>query len=166
MKSAILAIVMLGLSAAASAQQQEGPPLAPGELQSLFDGYAVVEAQKFVGLDDTQFAAFLPKYRALQENRRRNLQQRMRLIQELNRMTNARAGELAETELRDRLRALYELEDRTAADLRKAREAIDQTLNLRQQARFRVFEEQMEQRKLQLLMRARQAARGQRPRAQ
>ena len=35
--------------------------------------------------------------------------------------------------------------------------AIDQVLDLRQQARFRVFEEQMDRRKLELVMRARQA---------
>ena len=35
-------------------------------------------------------------------------------------------------------------------------EAIDQLLDIRQQAKFRVFEEQMERRKLELVMRARQ----------
>ena len=38
-------------------------------------------------------------------------------------------------------------------------EAVDQVLDLRQQARFRVFEEQMERRKVELLLRARQANR-------
>ena len=46
--------------------------------------------------------------------------------------------------------------------MRKAYEAIDQVLDLRQQAQFRVFEELMERRKLELVMRARQANR-QRP---
>jgi hypothetical protein len=34
-------------------------------------------------------------------------------------------------------------------------EALNQVLDVRQQARFRVFEEQMERRKMELLMRAR-----------
>jgi len=43
--------------------------------------------------------------------------------------------------------------------VKKAYEAIDQILNLRQQAKFRVFEELMERRKLELVTRARQANR-------
>ena len=38
---------------------------------------------------------------------------------------------------------------------RQAMEGLNQVLDLRQQARFRVFEEQMERRKVELLMRAR-----------
>ena len=41
----------------------------------------------------------------------------------------------------------------------KAYDAIDQVLDLRQQAQFRVFEEQMERRKIELVTRARQANR-------
>jgi len=41
-------------------------------------------------------------------------------------------------------------------------DGIDQTLDVRQQARFRVFEQEIEQRKLQLLMRARQQNRANR----
>ena len=52
--------------------------------------------------------------------------------------------------------ALQELESRTAAEMRKAYNALDEVLDVRQQARFRVFEEQIERRKIELLMRARQ----------
>ena len=40
--------------------------------------------------------------------------------------------------------------------MRKAYNALDEVLDIRQQARFRVFEEQIERRKIELLMRARQ----------
>ena len=53
--------------------------------------------------------------------------------------------------IRDRLKSLDEIEGRLAADLRKAYEAIDQILDIRQQAKFRVFEENMERRKLELV---------------
>ena len=58
--------------------------------------------------------------------------------------------------LRDGLKALQDLDARTAAEIKKAYEGIDQVLDLRQQARFRVFEEQMERRKIELVTRARQ----------
>jgi hypothetical protein len=43
--------------------------------------------------------------------------------------------------------------------VKKAYDAIDQVLDVRQQAKFRVFEELMERRKLELVTRARQANR-------
>jgi hypothetical protein len=58
--------------------------------------------------------------------------------------------------LKDRLKALQDLEIRTAADVRKAFDAVDQVLDVRQQAQFRVFEELMERRKIDLVTRARQ----------
>ena len=58
--------------------------------------------------------------------------------------------------LKERLTALQELESRTAAEMRRAYNAIDEVLDVRQQARFRVFEDQVERRKVELLMRARQ----------
>ena len=43
------------------------------------------------------------------------------------------------------------------------RKSIDEVLDVRQRLRFRVFEEQMERRKFDLLMRARQANRARNP---
>jgi hypothetical protein len=62
------------------------------------------------------------------------------------------------------LNGLREADERGAAELKRAYEAVDETLDVRQQARFRVFEERMEQQKLELLMRARQNARASRGR--
>jgi hypothetical protein len=142
-------------SPAQEAQQGEGLP--PREVQQLLDGYAVIQGQEFLGLNDTQFAQFLPKFKALLETRRRNETERLRALVELNRMTNPRGNARAsENDLRERLRMLREAESRTANEIEKARDAVDQTLDVRQQARFRVFEEQIERRKLQLLMQVRQ----------
>ena len=142
----------------AQQQQDVAPPFAPGEVQKLLDGYAVIQAQEYLGLSDAQFGPFLPKLRALQDARRRNEQERIRLLQELRRLTNpnGRAGQVPESEIRDRVRALKELETRAVSDIQRAYEGIDQVLDVRQQARFRIFEQEIEQRKLQLLMRARQ----------
>jgi hypothetical protein len=167
-------IGFLGVLAAptvTSAQRQQLPAdegqapqgLPPREVQQLLDGYAVIQGQQFLGLTDAQFAQFLPKFRALQETRRRNEMERLRLLMELNRMTNARNNaQIPESDVRDRLRMLKEVESRSVSEIQKARDVLDQTLDLRQQARFRVFEEQIEQRKLQLLMQVRQN-RGNRP---
>jgi hypothetical protein len=54
------------------------------------------------------------------------------------------------------------LDDRSAVELRRAYDALDEVLDVPQQARFRMFEEMIERRKLDLLMRARQRTAGRR----
>ena len=71
-------------------------------------------------------------------------------------MTAARAATVDEATIRERLKALDDLESRAGTEIQQQRIAIDQVLNPTQQARFRIFEETMEQRKIELLMRARQ----------
>jgi hypothetical protein len=131
--------------------------MTPGEIQKLFDAYLVMEAQQALALSDEQYAPFLTRLRVLQETRRRNQQERNRLMGELQRLTNPRqAARADDAVLKERLSTLQELESRTAAELRKAYTSIDEVLDLRQQARFRIFEEQIERRKIELLLRARQ----------
>ena len=60
-----------------------------------------------------------------------------------------------DAKLKERLKAVQDLEMRAQVDVKKAYEAIDEVLDVRQQAKFRVFEENMERRKLDLVMRAR-----------
>jgi hypothetical protein len=146
-----------GQGRAAGAQQADRLELA--ELQRLFDAYTVMQTQEALQLDDGQFGQFLPKLKALQETRRRNEQARARLVGELGRLT-APSAAFDETAARDRLQALQELEGRSAAELRRAYDAIDAQLDVRRQARFRVFEQNMERRKLQLMLRARRGAPG------
>jgi uncharacterized protein (DUF1778 family) len=146
-----------GQGRAAAAQQADRLDIA--ELQRLFDAYTVMQAQDALQLDDAQFGQFLPKLKALQDTRRRNEQARNRLVAELGRLT-APSASADEAAVRDRLRELQELEGRAAADLRRAYDTVDQQLDVRRQARFRVFEQSMERRKLQLMLRARRGAPG------
>jgi hypothetical protein len=167
MKTPAICLILLLAATAASAQPRGGKldtpaPFGAGEIQKLLDGYAIVQAQEFVGLSDAQFGTVLPRLRALQDVRRQGEQERLRLLIELRRLTNPRA-QTGEAEIRDRMRALRDLQARSAGEVQRAYDAIDQLLDIRQQARFRVFEQELEQRKLQLLMRARQQNRANRP---
>ena len=131
----------------------------PAQVQQLFDAMLVMQAQEALSLNEQQYARFLMRLRVLQDARRRNQQERNRLIAELQRLTNPRVvrQNVPESDIKERLVALQELEARSAAELRRAYEGIDEVLDVRQQARFRVFEEQIERRKLELIGRARQA---------
>jgi hypothetical protein len=158
--AAALLVPASAVRGAAQGRQRGGEPngVSPAEVQRMFDAYALVQAQDALKLTDRQYPEFLKRFRELQEVRRRHQRERLRLLQELRVMTDPDAHS-SETELKGRLKLLQDLDARTAADLRQAYDAIDQALDVRQQARFRVFEEQMERRKIELLIRARQATR-------
>ena len=166
-----LAIVfaLFALLAAASfvaAQPPEGAPqrprgaLAPAEVVAMLDAYAVVQAQDALQLNDAQYGTFVTRLKKLQDIRRKNQQTRNQLIQELRRLTAPAAATYDENAIRAGLKSLRDLDDRSAADVRHAYDAIDEVLDVPQQARFRIFEETIERRKLDLLMRARQGAAG------
>jgi len=129
----------------------------PAEIQRMFDSYALIQAQDQLKITDEKFPQFLARFKALQDTRRRNMQERIRLVQELRKLSNDSQGD--ESQMKDRLKALDELDARTQTELARAYDSINQVLDVRQQAKFRVFEENMERRKLELVTRARQANR-------
>jgi hypothetical protein len=132
--------------------------LSPAEVVVMLDAYAMVQAENALQLNDSQFGSFVGRLKTLQETRRKNQRARNQIVQELRRLTAAQVTTIDEAAVRDRLKALRELDDRSAADLRRAYDSLDEVLDVRQQARFRIFEEQLERRKMDLLLRARQRA--------
>ena len=131
MRTIAIAVVALMLTGAVAFAQPAGqaqvpPPMPLGEIQKLLDGYAMVQAQEYLGMTDAQFGPFLPKLQALQAARRRGDQERMRLLMELRRLTNARS-QAPDSEIQNRVRALRDLEVRSVSDIQGAYDAIDQT---------------------------------------
>ena len=145
-----------------NAPLSEDGSVSTAELVTMLDTYAIVQAQRELTLNDTQYAQFVTRLKRLQETRRRNQRERNQLLQDLRKMSGPQAPTpVDEGALRERLRTLREHDDRSAAELRKAYDSLDEVLDVRQQARFRVFEEAIERRKLDLVVRARErAARG------
>jgi hypothetical protein len=163
----LLAAIVIARGGAAAAQRQPAVPpaaagqgdISAGEIQRLYDAYALVQAQEALQLSDEQYGRFVTRLKTLQETRRRHQQARNLILQDLRRLTNPQTGNGDEAAIRERLAALKSGDDRSAIELRKALDGVDEILDVRQQARFRLFEERMEQRKLELLMRARQNVR-------
>jgi hypothetical protein len=160
----IFAIALLALGSSlgpgvASAQQtapnpDDAPNVSPAEIQRMFDAYALVQAQEQLKLGEDQFPQFLARFRALQEVRRRARGERIRALQELTRLSRQEKAD--EGELREALRTLQDVDARAAVETKRASDAVNQMLDLRQQVRFRLFEELMERRKIDLVTRARQ----------
>jgi len=163
----LVALAGVGAAPQVLAQQVPAPPpalpdpaaISPAQIQRLFEAYTVLQAQEALQLSEAQYGRFVTRLKALQEGRRRHQQTRNQILGDIRKLINPQTGSQDETQIADRLRSLRELEERGAAELKKAYEGVDETLDVRQQARFRVFEDRMEQQKLELLMRARQNAR-------
>ncbi len=163
----VLGLLLLLGAAAAQAQDQgrqagpgpraraplRGQGLPAGEVERLFDGYVVMQAQDALKLTDAQFPPFVAKLRILQEVRRRNRQEHRRFVAELARALAT--APVPENELHDVLRRMRDQQLKGADEEQKAYEGIDQVLDPVQQARFRVFEDTVERRKFDLVLRAR-----------
>lgn len=165
----VTSVVALAIASSAAAQPRgrggrgpvpegaDAPGVSPAEIQRMFDSYALIQAQEQLKITDEKFPPFLTRFKALQDTRRRNMAERFRMVQDLRRLSSDATPD--EARLRERLKALDDLDARAAAEVLKGYEAINQVLDLQQQAKFRVFEENMENRKLALVTRARQANR-------
>jgi hypothetical protein len=134
---------------------QEG--VSPAEIQRMFDAYALMQAQELLKIADEQYPQFLSRFKALQDARRKALQDRNRVLQNLRKLVNEPQSD--ENQIKEQIKALQDVDARAIADVKKAYDGVDQVLDVRQQAKFRVFEENMERRKLELVARARQANR-------
>lgn len=158
-------ILLVAASAAAQEQEQpaprgnrNAPPLTNAQVIAMLDAYAIVEAQTFLQLNDEQYGQFVARLKRLQDTRRRNMQLRHKMLQELRRLT-APAAAPDEAVLRERVQALRAFDEQAAQAMRREYDAVDEVLDVRQQARFRLLEERMELRRLDILMRARERAR-------
>ena len=174
----ILTIVLLAAAGTAEAQARqaspdrsprgrtaaEADPLAPAQILNMLDAWAIVQAQETLQIPDDKYAEFVARLKRLQQARRRNQQARNGLLGDLRRLAGPQARQVDEAAIRQRLGALREHDERAAGEIRRAYEELDQVLDTRQQARFRLFEEVLERRKIDLLKRAEQGA--SRPRRQ
>jgi len=99
---AIVAVLSIAAAGPAAAQPGRGraaapdagdvPGVSPGEIQRMFDSYALMQAQDQLKIADDKFPQFLARFKALQDTRRRNLQERTRVIQELRKLVAYKAS--------------------------------------------------------------------------
>src|SRR5688572_13285399 len=66
---------------------QPAGDLSLGEIQRLFDAYAVVQAQEMLKLNDSQYGQFISRLKTLQAARRRGQQARQVILQDLLRLS-------------------------------------------------------------------------------
>ena len=132
--------------------------MTPQQLDQAFDRFMVAQARNALQLTAEQVPAFGPRLQRLQVTRRRAQRQRRLLVQQMNALTQ-KEGAIDDQIVAEELKALDDQGARAEAEIRQAYQEIDAVLTPPQRLRFRAFEVRMEQRKLELISRARQAAR-------
>src|SRR5215472_11623033 len=125
------------------------------QVYTLLDAVVMARAQAALQLNDAQWAPFVQRLLKLQSLQRQHRNQRQRLLREIRQLIGPNATQSADdATITAKTKELDDLEARMAQDEGKALADIDQVLNVRQRAYFRVFLENMERQKLDLLLRA------------
>lgn len=126
------------------------------QVEDYFDQVMLHQARTNLALTDDQFLRFGAGLRRLQVARRQQQRRRLAMVRDLNSLVNA--APFDESAVTSKLKELDDVSAQSTDEIRTAYDAIDRVLTLRQRARFRIFEEMMERRKLDLVSRARQQA--------
>lgn len=126
------------------------------EVQQIVDGWEIATAEKMLELSDQQYVPFLQQLRRLQSGRRQQLMQRQRMLNMLRQTVNQQPA-LEDTTIDARVKQFDDQERRLQQEMQSLHAGIDAVLTPRQRARFRVLQEQMERRKLEVLSRAMRA---------
>ena len=126
------------------------------QVEEYFDQVMLHQARTNLALTDEQFLRFGAGLRRLQVARRQQQRQRLAMVRDLNVLVNATPFD--EVAVTAKLKELDDFSAESTDEIRTAYDSIDRALTLRQRARFRIFEEMMERRKIDLVSRARQQA--------
>jgi hypothetical protein len=126
------------------------------QVEQYFDQVVLFQARTRLNLDDAQFLRFGAALRQLQDARRTQQRRRAEMLRQLD--TLLAAPDPDDNAVTARMKEIDDFGVESNRRIQDAYAAIDGVLSVRQRARFRVFEEMMERRKLDLLARARQQA--------
>lgn len=135
------------------AERPAPPPVGRGmnamQLQQHLDAFALTQAEQQLKLSTEQYSVFAPKLIRVQMVRRRMLQARRRLLNELNQLLTAQTP--SDEAITAKTKAFDDLNRQGNDELMRAYQDLDTGLTPWQRGRFRLLEEQMERRKLELL---------------
>jgi hypothetical protein len=132
------------------------PSMAPNEIERLFDSVELFNAQGALQLTNQEFLTFGQRLQQFQLVRRQHQINRRKILADLIALTQQATPD--EATLTARTKALDDLELQAAQDEQKAFQSLDQVLNVYQRARLRVFLDNQERRKQQLIALAQQQA--------
>ena len=139
----------------AQGQSRGGPELREDTFR-LIDAYVISNIQESLGLSDEQFGRVLPLVKKLQADRRDFARRRMQALRSLRKTLTS--GAATEAGVADLLKEVKSAAADEHAGSQKNLEALDAILTPLQQAKYRVFEAEVELRLRHLLARSQDRA--------
>ena len=127
-----------------------GAPADQLQVQRLLDAWALVQAKDQLQLTDEQYPGFVARLTKLHDTRRRMAMERRRLMGEL-RMLLGQSPAAKDEALTTKIRAIDEMTKRGTEEAQQAALEIDGVLTPWQRGRYRLFEELVERRKIEML---------------
>jgi hypothetical protein len=127
----------------------------------MVDAYIVANLQDSLGLSDQKYAEVIPLVKKLQTERRDYFESRWRAQRELRHLL--RSGGATEAEVAAALARLRQIDASGPEKVHRAQDSLDAALSPLQQAKYRVFELDVEQRLRELMRRARGHREGAQP---
>jgi hypothetical protein len=146
-----LAILFL-LSAPTPQEEPEARPSSE-EVEGMVDAYIISKLQEALILSDEAFGRMVVAQKKMQETRRSYRRERNEVLRE---MRQALRREAEEEELGPLLSRLDELHQKFLEDERARYRDIDAILDVRQRARYRILEGEIQRRLQQLIRESRQ----------
>jgi hypothetical protein len=119
----------------------------------MVDAYVIANIQESLGLDDDQYARIVPLVNKLQKARRGYHRERGRILRQMRQLL--KSGAATETQLQDAVASFKTLEVEGPARIRERTDELDAILSPVQQAKYRVFEMDVERRMRNLMRRGR-----------
>ena len=145
-----------GLTAPGASGQERSPSRSKERRDEAFrmvDAYVIANIQDSLDLDDDQYARVIPLVSKLQKTRREHHGERGRALHKMRHLL--RSGTATEAEVAEALKAFNALETEGPERIRAQQSALDGILTPLQQAKYRVFEGEVEQRMRELMRRGR-----------
>lgn len=131
-------------------------PMSPVYIQQMFDTMAIMEAERFLPLTPEQYPNFVQRLRRLQEARMQGNRRRGKVMNELRSLVGPQApADVADSAIEAKLKELAVADAEGYAGIHKAIDELDAGLTVRQRARFRMLEENVERRKIDFLTKVR-----------
>ena len=158
---AFAGLLFLGGQSASESPRAEGQGArraSRDEAFKMIDAYVVGNLQESLELTDEQFVKLLPLVKRLQSDRRAVLQRRQQPLMELRRLLGS--GAATEAKVTELLRQVKAAEAEEPVILARDRDAVDAALTPLQQAKFRVFEAEVEHKIRELMTQIRAQRRG------
>jgi Spy/CpxP family protein refolding chaperone len=145
-----------GLMAPGASGQESTPSRSRERRDEAFrmvDAYVIANIQDSLDLDDDQHTRVIPLVNKLQKTRREHHAERGRALRKMRRLL--RSGTATEAEVEEALQASNAIEAEGPERIRAQLSALDAVLTPLQQAKYRVFELEVEQRMRELMRRGR-----------